>query len=91
MMIRCKQSAVVSAALLSACLAGGAHAEDSARRVCMADAKRLCPDAVKAISRKRAEACLWTKIELTSPNCHAMIVKVHDQRAAARGRVAGAQ
>ncbi|WP_174293424.1 hypothetical protein [Sphingomonas bacterium] len=70
-------------ALLVAALPTAALAEDPARRACYADAKRLCPEAVHALSRKRAEVCLAAKIDQTSPGCHAMILKVRAQRAAA--------
>ena len=69
-------------AVLAAALSTAAQADDPARKACYADAKRLCPEAVHALSRKRAEACLAVKIEQTSPGCHAMILKVREQRAA---------
>lgn len=71
-------------ALLAATLSAAvAHADDPARKACYADAKRLCPEAVHALSRKQAEVCLAAKIDQTSPGCHTMILKVREQRAGA--------
>lgn len=70
------------ALLLTAALPGAGDAADPARAACYADAKRLCPEAVHALSRKRAEVCLAAKVEQTSPGCHAMILKVREERQA---------
>jgi len=59
------------------------YAEDVARKVCYADAKKLCPDAVKAMERHKVEICLWQQIDKTSPDCHDMILKIQAERAEA--------
>lgn len=68
------------AMLVIVAIPGSGQAADPARAACYADAKRLCPEAVRALSRKRAEACLAAKIDQTSSSCHAMILKVRDER-----------
>ena len=73
-----------SPVLLIAIVPTGSYAADPARAACYADAKRLCPEAVHALSRKRAEICLAAKIDQTSPGCHAMILKVRDERQAVK-------
>ena len=66
-------TAVVALTFVS--LAPSLRAEDAARKICMADAKRLCPDAVKAASRHRAEVCLAQRIAETTPACHDVVAK----------------
>lgn len=66
--------------LLSALGASSAIAQDTAKKVCFADAKRLCPAEVRAMSRKRAEVCLYQKIAQTTPHCHDTIELIHEQR-----------
>lgn len=58
-----------------------ARAEDAGKKACLADAKRLCPDAIRAMSRSRARACLITKIEQTSPECHSYMLKARAEAA----------
>lgn len=72
------------AAMAALLCAASAVAEDSAKKACFADAKRLCPAEVKAMSRKRAEACLYQKIAQTTPHCHDTILLIHAQRTAVR-------
>ena len=57
-----------------------AQAEDIGKKACMADAKRLCAAVVHAFNRKGAEACLFQKIEQTTPQCHDTILLIHAQR-----------
>lgn len=63
-----------------------AHADDQARKVCMADARKLCAAQVRAWDRKGAELCLWQQIDKTSPACHQMILSVRAQRQAAANK-----
>lgn len=56
-----------------------AHAADPAKAACMADAKRLCPTEIKMMSRSRVRACLITRIDQTTPNCHDFMVKARAQ------------
>ena len=65
---------------------GVARAEDQARKVCMPDARKLCPAAVRALNRKAAEQCLYRQIDRTSPACHAMILQVRADRAVLANR-----
>ena len=60
-----------------------AHADDPARRACYADAVRLCSPEMHSLSRRRVELCLANRINQTTPTCHAMILTVRAQRAAA--------
>ena len=64
------------------------QAADPAKKACMADAKRLCPDAIKAMSRSRARACLIVKVEQTSPTCHSFMLKAEADAAAGRSTAA---
>jgi hypothetical protein len=63
------------------CVASQAVAEDIGKKVCMADARRLCPAQVKALDRVGAEHCLFLKIDQTTPNCHDTILVIVKQRA----------
>ena len=63
-----------------------ALADDPARRACHADAVRLCPAEVHSLNRRRVELCLWARVNQTTPVCHAMILTIHAQRAAAASR-----
>ena len=49
-------------------------APDPGKKACIADAKLLCPVEMKALSRKRVQACLIAKIEKTSPLCHSTML-----------------
>jgi len=76
-------SKIARLAMLIAAAAMPASAEDIGKKACMADAKRLCPAQVKAMDRKGAEACLYQKINETTPHCHETILLIREQRAQA--------
>ncbi len=81
--------AAIAIAWWAATAAVAAPGGDPARRACYADAKRLCPEAVRALARHRAELCLAAHIDQTTPGCHAMIVKVKAERDTAATRRPG--
>ena len=58
-------------------------ATDLGKKACVQEAKRLCPAAMKSMSRKKVETCMITKIAETSPVCHAAMLKIKAQREAA--------
>lgn len=57
-------------------MATQANAEDIGKKACYQDAKQLCPDDVKALSRSRVRACLIKNIDKTSAFCHATMLKL---------------
>lgn len=71
-----KRVAAVATALLIT--AGAARAADTGKAACIADAKRLCPAEMKALSRSRVRACLIAHIEQTGPACHAYMIAARD-------------
>ena len=58
-------------------------ATDLGKKACVQEEKRLCPAAMKSMSRKKVETCMITKIAETSPVCHAAMLKIKAQREAA--------
>ena len=61
-------------------------ATDPGKKACVQEAKRLCPAAMKSMSRKKVETCMITKIAETSAVCHAAMLKIKVQREAAMKR-----
>lgn len=80
------RAALAAAILLT--VPATALADDPARRACYPDAVRLCRAEVHSLSRRRVELCLATHVDQTTPNCHAMILAIRTQRAAAAGHPA---
>ncbi|NMN03462.1 MULTISPECIES: hypothetical protein [unclassified Novosphingobium] len=56
---------------------------DPGKKACVQEARRLCPAEMKSLSRKKVEACMITKIEQTSPVCHAAMLRIKAEREAA--------
>lgn len=59
---------------------------DPGKKACVAEARRLCPAEMKSLSRKKVEACMIEKIDLTSPTCHAAMLRIKAQREASAKR-----
>lgn len=55
-------------------------ASDPGKKACVAEAKHLCPNEMRSLSRKKVEACMIVKIEQTSPICHAAMLKIKTER-----------
>ncbi len=55
-------------------------ATDLGKKACVHEAKRLCPAAMKSMSRKKVETCMIEKIAETSSVCHAAMLKIKVQR-----------
>ncbi|MBU6266114.1 MAG: hypothetical protein KGN34_01155 [Sphingomonadales bacterium] len=53
---------------------------DLGKRACAQEARRLCPQEMQSLSRKRVEACMITRIEQTSTQCHAAMLRIRAQR-----------
>lgn len=49
-------------------------APDPGKKACIADARLLCPAEMRAMSRKRVQACLIARIDKTSPLCHSTML-----------------
>ena len=60
-----------------------ALANDPGKAACLTDAKRLCPEAVHALSRSRVQACLIQNIDKTSAFCHTTMLKLKAEHLAA--------
>lgn len=58
-------------------------ATDLGKKACVQEAKRLCPAAMKSMSRKKVETCMIERIAETSAVCHAAMLKIKVQREAA--------
>lgn len=64
-----------------------AHAQsDPGKKACAKEARMLCPAEMKAMSRKKVEACMIAKIGQTSPVCHAAMLRIKAEREAAAKR-----
>ena len=59
---------------------------DPGKKACVVEARRLCPMEMKAMSRKKVDACMIQKIEQTSPTCHAAMLRIKAEREAAATR-----
>jgi len=57
-------------------------AADPGKQACAAEARKLCPAEMRSFSRKKVEACMIARIELTSPTCHAAMLQIKAQRGA---------
>ena len=57
-------------------------AEDLGKKACAREAKRLCAAEMRSFSRKKVEACMITKIDQTSPVCHAAMLRIKAEREA---------
>ncbi|WP_246865861.1 hypothetical protein [Novosphingobium sp. SG720] len=66
--------------------AAAAPQADPGKKACVQEARRLCPAEMKSLSRKKVEACMITKIEQTSPVCHAAMLRIKAEREAAAKR-----
>ena len=55
-------------------------APDPGKKACAKEARVLCPAEMKAMSRKRVEACMIKNIEKTSPTCKATMLKIKAER-----------
>ncbi len=65
-------------------LAGTAQAgQDLGQKACAQEAQRLCPAEMRSFSRKRVEACMIAKINLTSAICHSAMLRIKAEREAA--------
>ena len=74
-------AAALACALLAT--AGAAiAAPDLGKRACAQEARRLCPAEMRSLSRKRVEACMITKVDQTSPICHAAMLRIKAEREA---------
>lgn len=74
-------SLLVSGTILAMALSGPAHAAaDPGKKACAREARTLCPAEMKAMSRKRVEACMIAKVEQTSPSCKAAMYRIKAQR-----------
>lgn len=74
---------VVSFALSASCFSVPVRAEDAGKKACFQDAKQLCPDDVRALSRSRVRACLIKNIDKTSSLCHSTMLKLKAEHDAA--------
>lgn len=57
-------------------------AEDLGKKACAQEAKKLCAKEMRSFSRKKVEACMITKIDQTSPVCHAAMLRIKAEREA---------
>ena len=57
-------------------------AEDLGKKACVQEAKKLCANEMRTFSRKKVEACMITKIDQTSPVCHAAMLRIKAEREA---------
>jgi hypothetical protein len=55
-------------------------APDAGKKACAKEARTLCPAEMKAMSRKRVEACMIAKVEQTSPTCKAAMYRIKAER-----------
>lgn len=73
---------LIAAPMLFA-LAGPAAAQsDPGKKACVAEARRLCPAEMKAMSRRKVEACMIRRIDDTSPTCRAAMLRIKAEREA---------
>jgi hypothetical protein len=56
-----------------------AHAADDGKHACMPDAKRLCSNEMRSLSRRKVQACLIQHMEETTPVCHDFMVKARTE------------
>jgi len=61
-------------------------APDLGKRACAQEARQLCPAEMGTFSRHRVEACMIAKIDQTSPNCHAAMLRIRAERETAMRR-----
>ena len=62
-------------------LSGPAMAKpDIGKKACAKEARKLCPAEMKAMSRKRVEACMIAKVDQTSPTCKAAMYRIKAER-----------
>lgn len=71
----------ISAGLMVMGVTGTAFAApDPGKKACAKEARVLCPAEMKALSRKRVEACMVKNIEKTSPTCKAAMLRIKAER-----------
>lgn len=51
-------------------------AADPAKKACIKDARALCPNEMKSLSRKKVEACMVKNVERVSPSCKEAMYEV---------------
>jgi hypothetical protein len=51
-----------------------AYADDTGKKLCLPDAKRLCAAQMQSLSRAKVRACLIAHLQDTSPPCHDFMV-----------------
>ena len=72
---------VIGLALIATC--GSAQAAtDLGKKACAQEARRLCPAEMRSFSRRKVEACMISKIDQTSPVCHAAMLRIKTEREA---------
>lgn len=79
----CTAVGIATLALSSAMPAVAGARSDPGKTACVQEARKLCPAEMRSLSRKKVEACMIAKIEQTSPVCHAAMLRIKTQRAAA--------
>jgi hypothetical protein len=80
-----RSGAAIASTLGGLCLVAGLSAPalaapDIGKKACAKEARILCPAEMKAMSRKRVEACMIAKVEQTSPTCKAAMYKIKAER-----------
>ena len=83
MTLRGLSTALGAGALILAPAVASAAAPDPGKKACAQEARKLCPAAMKSLSRKKVEACMIAKVDQTAPVCHAAMLKIKAQREAA--------
>ena len=77
---RGKIAMTLGAMCLVALCAPAQAAPDAGKKACAKEARTLCPAEMKAMSRKRVEACMIAKVEQTSPTCKAAMYRIKAER-----------
>jgi len=74
--------------VMGACLAlaavshGAATPPDPGKKACAKEAKVLCPNEMKSLSRKKVEACMVKNVDRVSPACKEAMYEIKRQREA---------
>lgn len=73
--------AMIGGSFLTFAMGGPAQAAaDPGKKACAKEARTLCPAEMKAMNRKRVEACMIAKVNQTSPACKAAMYRIKAQR-----------
>lgn len=59
-----------------------AAAPDPGKKACAKEAKILCPQEMKSLSRKKVEACMVKNVDKVSPTCKDAMYEIKRQREA---------